>query len=403
VDIAGKEGLMKVAIVHPWFIAAGGAEQTVGALAEIYPNADFFTMLYTCEGLPSKLRGRTIRASSWNKLPFKYHIYRYLLPLYPLGFESLDLRGYNLILTSDSTVAKGIVLDQNAIHICYCHSPMRCLWDLRHEYLRSMPALIRPIFRVATHYVRQWDYLAAQRVDAFIANSQNVAERIQTYYGRSSTVIFPPVDTLNAAISSRSENYYFTAGRLVKFKRVDLLIQACNDLKRNLIIAGAGRDEKRLQKMAGPTISFVGRVSPGQLHRLYSRCRAFLFAADEDFGIVPVEAQSFGRPVIAYGKGGVLETVLEASADGSCIATGIHFAEATAHSIQTAILHFESIESSFDPEAIRRHALQFDTASFAEKIKSFVDKVINDKRLEKNSSKVMRLYRQSSKEFLHKF
>ena len=387
-----KGQIMKIAIVHPWFLAGGGAEQTVNALAAIFPDAVFFTMLYTEDGLPSNLRHRTIHASSWNTIPFKYQVYRYLLPLYPLGFESLDLRGYDVVLTSDSNLMKGVLIDQNAIHICYCHSPMRCLWDLRHEYLASMPAWIRPIFRFGVHYVRQWDFSAAQRVDAFIANSENVAERIQTYYRRSSTVVYPPVDTHNGFLNNEIDDYYLSVGRIVDFKRIDLLIQVCNELKRNLVIVGTGRDEKKLRSMAGPTIRFAGRASSEDLHTLYSRCRAFLFAADEDFGIVPVEAQSFGRPVIAYGKGGTLETVIDPSNTLNRVPTGIHFFEQTTASLKAAMLRFEALENSFDPKLIRLHAQKFDTANFAKHMKHLVKNVVRAKRAKPPAGNATKYY-----------
>ena len=301
---------MRVAIVHPWYLANGGAEQTVSVLADIYPDADLFTLFYRPEDLPPNLRHRRVVASHLNWLPAKYSLYRYLLPAYPLLFESLDLRGYDLVITSDSCVTKGILIDQNAVQICYCHSPMRCIWDLHREFADAMLPLIRPVFTLGTHYVRQWDFNASQRVDEFVANSRNIAERIRKYYRRDSTVIYPPVDTKKGFLADTHDDYYLSVGRLTAIKRIDLLIAACNHLGRRLVIAGSGREEKRLKAMAGPTIEFPGRVSDQQLSELYAHCRAFLFAANEDFGIVPVEAHSYGRPVIAYGKGGSLETVV---------------------------------------------------------------------------------------------
>src|ERR1700751_247289 len=192
---------MRIAIVHPWYLANGGAEQTVNVMAGLYPEADFFTLFYRSQDLPSSLRDRRVKALWWNWLPAKYRWFRYLLPLYPLAFESLDLRGYDLGLSSDSCVTKCILVDQDTTHICYCHSPMRCLWDMRLEFSANMCPLARPIFTVGTHYVRQCDFAAAQRVDMFVANSKNVAERIRRFYRRESLVVYPPVDTRKGYIS----------------------------------------------------------------------------------------------------------------------------------------------------------------------------------------------------------
>jgi glycosyltransferase involved in cell wall biosynthesis len=366
---------MRIAIVHPWYLINGGAEQTVNVLASMYPEADFFTLFYREQDLPSNLRGRSITALSWNWLPARHRLYRYLLPLYPLAFESLDLRGYDLILTSDSCVAKGILIDQGAVHVCYCHSPMRCLWDLHREFRASMSSIAKPIFTLGTHYVRHWDFTAAQRVDAFVANSKNVAERIRRFYRRESLLLYPPVDTNKGYIDDRTEDYYLYVGRLTDTKRIDLLIAACNKIKRRLVVVGVGREEKRLKAMAGPTIEFAGRVSGEHLSELYARCRALLFAADEDFGIVPVEAQSFGRPVVAFGRGGSLETVIGVGSSGDDHATGVYFQEQTVESLQRAIIEFEGVEETFDPIEIQKHAAKFDTRNFVSGMTSLVKEV----------------------------
>ena len=200
---------MRIAIVHPWFLANGGAEQVVNVLAQILPSADIFTLMFNENNLTANLRGRHVEALSLNFLPAKYHLYRAMLPMYPLMFEALDLRGYDLVISSDSCVAKGVLVDQGAVHICYCHSPMRCLWDMYREYKESFPVLVRPIFTVATHYLRQWDLNAAKRIDKFVANSQNVAQRISTFYRRESDVIYPPVDVESAGMLSTVSDYLY--------------------------------------------------------------------------------------------------------------------------------------------------------------------------------------------------
>jgi len=367
---------MKIAIVHPWFLAQGGAEHTVNVLAEMYPEAEFFTLLYNERDLPTSVRGRRIKASRANVLPCKYQLYRYMMPFYARAFEAIDLRGYDLVITSDSCVAKGVLIDQGARQICYCHSPMRGIWDLRYEFRDMLPALARPIYSWFTHSMRPWDFLAAQRVDYFVANSKYVAERVDRYYRRYSQVIYPPVELQTGPVSSEHGDYYLSVGRLTETKRIDLLIQACNQLKRRLVIVGTGRHGAALKKLAGPTIEFTGRASDEDLHKLYRGCRALLFAANEDFGIVPVEVQSYGRPVIAFGHGGSLETVVGL---GECPQkpppTGVFFPEQSADSLSEAILRFESAESCFDPVAIQKHAFQFDRVRFESSMRDLVARV----------------------------
>jgi len=367
---------MRIAILHPCFVSLGGGEQTAGVLAETFPQADVFSLLCDQEGLPSQLLGKTVHSLPINWLPVKYSYFRHLLPFWPVAIESIDLRGYDVVITSDSSVMKGALVDQSATHICYCHSPMRCLWDLHREYYESMPRLIRPLFAVGTHYVRQWDFQAAQRIDHFIANSMHIAQRIHKYYRRTSFVIYPPVKTGLGYIAEHCAcDYYLSVSRLTVMKRIDLLIEACNRLNRRLIVVGAGREERKLKNLAGPTIEFLGRVADTDLATLYANCRAFLFAADEDFGIAPVEAQAFDRPVIAFGHGGSLETVRANDSDGRSD-TGIFFPEQRVESIVDSIKRFEMREGGFVPEEIQQHARQFDTSVFVDRMRQFVDAAV---------------------------
>ena len=295
----------------------------------------------------------------------------------------LDLSGYDLVITSDSGPMKGVLTDPFATHICYCHSPMRYLWDGHSAYLRNMSPLTRPIFGLASHYVRNWDYSAAQRVDHFIANSNYVAGRIWKYYRRESTVIHPPINTSQSFLADRHDDYYLAVGRLVRYKRTDILVDACQKLKRRLVIVGDGPELKRLKKKPVKNVEFLGELDEPQLRNVYARCRALLFAADEDFGMVPLEAQSYGRPVIAFGKGGSLETVVgtyaptRARAPGPDVAmTGVFFREQTVDSLAKAILSFESCEEIFQPEHIRLHARKFDTSVFLERMRSYINSVM---------------------------
>lgn len=364
---------MKTAFVHPWMISDGGAERVAESLATLYPGTDAFALFKSKKSI-SPLAER-MKCSFLNGLPWITRLYQLYLPLYPLAVESLDLGGYDLVISSDTNVMKGVLVDQQAIHICYCHTPMRYVWDIYRHFIQRSPAPLRPAFSLVAHYLRLWDYNAAQRVDYFVANSAYIQQRIRKYYNRDSVVIYPPVDTSRGYLSPQHEDYYLSVGRLSATKRIDLLIQACNQLQRRLVIAGAGREEKRLQAIAGPTIKFLGRVSDEALPALYARCRAFLFAADEDFGIVPVEAQSYGRPVIAYGHGGSLETIRVNDSEGRSD-TGVFFAEQSIEAVMRGLQEFESREESFVPCEIQQHARKFDQAVFVDKMRAFVDSVV---------------------------
>ena len=370
---------MRVAIVHHWFVSHAGGERVVAAIANMFPDADLFTLFLDRRKLPLALQKRKITASMLDRIPVARRFHRHFLPFYPLAVEMLDLSGYNLVISSDSGPVKGVVTDLDATHICYCHSPMRYLWDGYFAYKREMAGLTQNFFGVAAHYVRNWDYLAAQRVDHFIANSSYVARRIHKYYRRRSTIIHPPIDTSYGYLAGGHDDYYLAVGRLVPYKRTDVLIGACQKLGRKLVIVGDGPEMQRLKRLAGKNVEFAGEVTDQQLRDIYARCRALLFAADEDFGMVPLEAQSYGRPVIAYGKGGSLETVV--GADGSAapqrvnngeLITGIFFDEQSADSLANAILAFESSEDLFIPEDIQSHARRFDTSVFVERLHNYI-------------------------------
>ena len=361
---------MRIAIVHPWFLALGGAEESVGIIAEMYPSADIFTLFSAESGLPPQLQHRKITPSKWNFLPGKYRFYRHLLPIYAAAFESIDLRGYDLVLSSDSCLIKGVLVDDETTHVCFCHSPMRCLYDQYREYVEELPWFARPIFKFVARSLRMWDFVAAQRVTGFATNSKYIARRVRTYYGLESEVVYAPVQTTKGYIDANTEDYYLSVGRLVSSKRIDLLIYACNRLGRRLIIVGSGRELANLKKIAGPTIEFAGRVSAAQLPQMYARCKALLFAAKEDFGMVPLECQSYGRPVIAYGGGGALETVIPH-------VTGLHFEEQTTDSLIKAINHFET--ERYDPVQIQANARSFDTQEFKRRFSAFVDLCIEAK------------------------
>ncbi len=374
VSVSTQLSKLRVAIVHYWFVGRGGGERVVEALAEVFPRADLFSLVADRSTLAPILQKRKLQTSFLQQIPGAIKFHRHFLFLQPLALEQFDLSGYDLVISSESGPAKGVLTSSRTCHICYCHSPMRYIWDMYPEYRRGMGPVVGSIFSLAAHYIRLWDYASAGRVDYFVANSRFIATRIRKHYGRESTVIHPPVDAAASAISNRPGDYYLAIGRLVDYKRFDLAVNACTKLRRRLKVIGGGPQFKALRRMAGPTVEFLGRVSDNELREHLAGCRALLFPGEEDFGIVPVEAQSFGRPVIAYASGGVLETVrgILPGETGMENPTGVFFTEQTSSSIERAILNFEAMEDEFCPRTIREHSLQFDAETFKSRIAEFV-------------------------------
>ncbi len=299
-----------------------------------------------------------------------------MMPLYPFATEHLDLRGFDLVLSSDSGPIKGVRLDPGAIHICFCHSPMRYLYDGYEAYRSDMKGVTRTLFTAFASRLRRWDIRAATRVTHFIANSRYVASRILRFYGREATVIHPPIDLHRANVQDPPSpgRHYLAAGRLVSYKKTELMIEACQRLGRELHVVGDGPELGRLRQLAGPAVTFFGELPAEDLWCEYSLCRALLFAADEDFGMVPLEAQACGRPVIAYGAGGSLETVRAKSAKTEAPATGVYFDRQTVDSMMGGILNFERDEANgaFDPVEIRRWAEQFATPVFLRAMRNYI-------------------------------
>jgi glycosyltransferase involved in cell wall biosynthesis len=371
---------LRVAIVHYWFVGRAGGERVVEALAEIFPQADLFSLVAERSTLAPILQSRKLQTSFLQRVPGATKFHRHFLFLQPLALEQFDLSEYDLVISSESGPAKGIITSSKTCHICYCHSPMRYIWDMHSEYRRGMGPVVGTIFSLAAHYMRLWDYASAGRVDYFVANSRFVASRIRKYYRRESTVIHPPVEAVSSHLSGQPGEYYLAIGRLVDYKRFDLAVTACTKLGRQLKVIGDGPQYKALRRMAGPTVEFLGKVSDEELRENLAGCRALLFPGEEDFGIVPVEAQSFGRPVIAYASGGVLETVRGILPNQTKIEnpTGIFFTEQSLSGLANAILNFEATESRFCPQTIREHSLQFDSAIFKEKIADFVRSAVTE-------------------------
>jgi glycosyltransferase involved in cell wall biosynthesis len=364
---------VRVAIVHHWFVTRGGGERVAECIASLFPDAEIFTLLADAPGIPEGLRARRMHTSFLQRIPLAKSYHRHMMPLYPAAAEGLDLRGFDLVISSDSGPVKGVRVDAGAVHICYCHSPMRYLYDGYETYRAQMGAVTRTAFSATAGRVRAWDIRAAQRVSYFIANSSYVADRIRRCYGRESVVIHPPIDLHRARMAAPGE-HYLCAGRLVGYKRTELMVEACARLGRKLRIAGTGPEETRLKRLAGAGgVSFLGEMTTEALWQEYAECRALLFAADEDFGMVPLEAQACGRPVIAYGAGGSLETVRGLGVAGDR-ATGIYFGEQTVESVMDGILRFEAAEANgmFDSAVARRWAGEFATPVFLRRLREFV-------------------------------
>lgn len=370
---ASLQGL-RVAIVHYWFVSKGGGENVVESLAEIFPQADLFALVAEPERLPASLRGRTLHTSFLQKIPWARKFHRHFLLLHPMALEQFDLSGYDLVLSSESGPAKGVITQAGTCHVCYCHSPMRYLWDMQGQYKATMNPIVRAVYTVVSSWMRVWDLATASRVDYFVANSNFVASRIRKVYRRESRVIYPPVDVTSGSPQHDPGEFYLCVGRLVDYKRTELAVEACSRLGRRLKVVGQGPQLQKLKNIAGPTVDFVGFQSDNELRDSYARCRALLFPGEEDFGIVPVEAQSFGRPVIAYASGGSLETVRGNWPNKSFTGaeTGIFFTEQSASSMEEAILRFESLERSFSPQAISTHAGQFRTSRFQVEMLDFL-------------------------------
>lgn len=354
---------MKVAIVHYWLVGMRGGEKVLECLCELYPDADIFTLVADRDKLSPILLKHRITTSFLQKIGGR-RFYQKMLPLMPQALESFDLSGYDLILSSEAGPAKGIIPPPDSVHICYCHSPMRYIWDLYPQYYHKSGWLARLAMRLTSSWLRAWDVTTSARVDHFIANSAFVAKRIEKFYRREATVIHPPVDVSRFELSDAPEDYYLCAGQITPYKRIDIAIEACTRLNKRLVVIGSGAT-KDMKRQAGPTITFLDKIDDQAMARHFRNCRALLFPGVEDFGIVPLEVMASGRPVLAYRRGGAVETVV----DGE---TGLFFEEQTAESLMDALTRFEAQIDGFDPAAMRRHAQGWNREIFKERLQAFI-------------------------------
>ncbi len=367
-DVSGDA--MKVALVHDWLIHMRGGEKVLESLAEIFPDATIYTLFTNRRLLSPRLQRMKIKTSFLQYLPGIRSYYRWLLPILPWVIRTLRIDEADLVISSSHCVAKGVKVPQGAIHACYCHTPMRYLWGFEEDYFNKFPNWLLRILKPILNRLREWDVATAKQVDHFFCNSETVRNRIQNIYGREAEVIHAPVDAEfykpNSLPPGEKGQFYLVVSALVPYKRVDVVIEAFNGWDRNLVIAGDGPSRSEYEKLKKTeNIRFLGTVTDDQLRHLYEQAKGLVFPQEEDFGIVPLEAQACGTPVIALARGGALETVKE----------GVFFQEQTAEAVRRAILEFES--RRFESEALRRQALQFDKPHFKTKIRQAIQNVIH--------------------------
>jgi glycosyltransferase involved in cell wall biosynthesis len=360
-------GERKVALVHYWLVGMRGGEKVLEALCELFPEADIFTLVADPEKLSPTILKHKITTTFLQKIGGKRH-YQKLLPLMPFALESLDLTAYDLVISSEAGPAKGVITRPDSVHICYCHSPMRYIWDLYPQYRESAGLLTRLMMSLSAPVLRQWDVTTSNRVDHFVANSRYVAQRIKKFYRRDAVVINPPVDLARFVRSPRTDDVYLCAGQITPYKKIELAIDAFNRMGKRLDIVGGGATAK-MKAQAGPTVRFLGTLGDTELAERFAQCKALIFPGVEDFGIIPLEVMASGRPVIAFARGGAVETVL----DGK---TGLLFAEQTAESLMDAVARFEAgavcgTESDFD-----KHVAAFSKQRFKNQMIDFMTSVL---------------------------
>jgi glycosyltransferase involved in cell wall biosynthesis len=370
---------MKVAIVHDWLTGMRGGERCLEVFCELFPEADLFGLLHVPGSVSPIIERMNIKTSFIQGLPLSRKWYRKYLPLFPMAVERFNLKGYDLILSCSHCVAKGIIPPPDAPHISYLLTPMRYAWDMYEDYFGSNKDKIISVF---IHYLRMWDVTSSERIDHFLCISEHVKNRIKKYYRREAEVIPPPVDTKRFKLRNEKKDFFLMVSSFSPYKRIDLAIEAFNRLKYPLKIIGSGPEKKRLRSMAVSNITFLGWQPDDVVADHYSRCRGLIFPGEEDFGIAPLEAMASGRPVIAYGRGGALESIVsydqKEKAEGKA-PTGLFFYEQSVDSFIDAVEQFIRIEKEFDPGAIRNHTLQWDREIFKEKIKKSIFEKIEKK------------------------
>lgn len=365
---------MRIAVVHDWLISFAGSEKVLAEILRIWPQADLFAVVdFLTPVQRAQLQDKRARTTFIQRLPWARRRYQAYLPFMPLAIEQLDLSAYDLVISSSHAVAKGVLTGPDQLHVSYVHSPVRYAWDLQHQYLHEAgltKGLKSALARMTLHYIRMWDYRTAAGVDHFVANSAFIGRRILKAYRRPSTVIYPPVDTERFVVRERKDDFYLTVSRMVPYKKVPLIVEAFSGMPgKRLIVIGDGPEFAKARALAGPNVSFLGYQDFEVLRDHLQRAKAFVFAAEEDFGIAPVEAQACGTPVIAYGRGGVTETVCGLEAESP---TGLFYQEQSVAAIRDAVHRFETLSPGISAAACRANAERFSAARFAREFEQFV-------------------------------
>jgi len=373
---------LRTAIIHYWFIRRRGGERVVESLLKLYPEADIYTLFYDKEKYDGDLKGRKVYSSILNN-PFFRKNHHYFFPLFPVGIKLLKLKKkYDLIISSESGPSKGIKTQKQTPHICYVHTPMRYCWGYTHEYTANKPFFLKMILKGLFYLLRLWDKTTIDNVDLFIANSENVKNRIKKFYGKEAKVIFPPVRSelfkKPLVSANKKKKHFLCFGALVPYKRIDLLVDLFNGREENLVVIGDGPMRNQLEKKAGKNIQFFGRISWDEVEEKINESRALIFPGEEDFGIIPLEVMALGIPVIAYAKGGALETVINDKKNHKN-STGVFFSEQSIESLRASLEYFKSIENEFDPEYIRNHASSFKELNFLNSFSKTVKQFLNEK------------------------
>ncbi|WEZ07906.1 glycosyltransferase family 4 protein [Priestia flexa] len=373
---------MKVAIIQDWLVTYAGAEKVLEEILKIYPHADLFSLVdFLPENQRDFILNKKVNTSFIQKMPMAKKKYRSYLPFMPLAIEQLDVSKYDIVISSSHAVAKGVITGPDQLHISYVHSPIRYAWDLQHQYLQEAglnKGLKGMLAKVMLHNIRNWDYRTSNGVDYFLSNSNFIGKRVWKVYHREAETIYPPVDVSAFTMGDKKEDFYLTASRMVPYKKINLIVEAFSSMPdKKLVVIGTGPDFEKIKGIATPNVTLLGYQSFEVLKDHMQRAKAFVFAAEEDFGITPVEAQACGTPVIAYGKGGALETV---NAFGEVSeATGLFFKEQTPEAIINSVKRFEEIENFISPDDCRENALRFSPERFREEFREFVEKKLNKK------------------------
>lgn len=373
---------MKVAIIHYWFTTRRGGEKVVESILKLYPNADIYTLFYDEKQYGNHLKNHNVYTSILNK-PFLKKHYQKIFPLYPIGIKSLKLKKeYDLIISSESGPAKGIKINNNAPHLCYIHSPMRYCWGFMDDYLNSVSSITKPVLKYFFKKLKKWDTTTINNVDLYIANSNNVANRVKTFYNRDAKVVYPPISNslFKKPLHKNNErDIYLSFGAITPYKRIDLLVDTFNKNGKKLIIIGDGSEKQKLEKIANNNITFTGSIKWDEIETILQKTKVLLFPGEEDFGMIPLEVMAYGIPVIAYGKGGALETIVE-NKSNIAESNGIFFHNQKVNDIQNALNYFDENQNNFNSGWIRNHAIKFNESNFLKRFSEEVNSFLNSKK-----------------------